>query len=256
MSHTDTYRQNEDYAEFLASWDPAFFGKYVDTLGGNAGPSRLLDVGCGVGQVVKALRDRGHAAEGVDVSEPNIRKAQEHVGHCQIYEGKQLPFPDDHFDGVGAFNVLEHVEEPEDFLRELVRVLKPQGRAVVSSPNFLRVLGFRDYHPRMRGLGQKLRNARTLLDIRRTIRQTPESVRFERMPPIVKEPFTPDDDAIVATNPFHMRFFLERAGCDVQRVECTDRHVASFIDWALNFTPIRFLWFNSFVVATKTGAKD
>jgi Kef-type K+ transport system membrane component KefB len=43
--------------------------------------------------------------------------------------------------------------------------------------------------------------------------RNPDAVRFDRMEPIVKEPFTPDDDAIVATNPLEMTFFLRRAGC-------------------------------------------
>ncbi len=69
---------------------------------------------------------------------------------------RRLPFPDRHFASVGALNVLEHVEQPEAFIAELVRVTEPDGRIVLSSPNFFRVLGFRDYHPHMRGVGTKL----------------------------------------------------------------------------------------------------
>ena len=74
---------------------------------------------------------------------------------------------------------------------------------------------------------------------------------FDRMPPIVKEPFTPDDDAIVATNAVEMEFFLQRAGCVVERVQCTDRYVAKPIDLALNLTTLRYLMFNAFVVARR-----
>ncbi len=251
MSHVDSYRNNEEYADFLEGWDPEFFSKYINTLAEETSGSGILDVGCGVGQVVKALRNNGFDAQGVDVSEPNIRKATEHVGHCTLYDGKRLPFEDNTFQSVGAFNVLEHVDEPEAFIRELIRVLKPGGRLVISSPNFLRVLGFRDYHVRMRGIKNKCKNAKQLLAILRQIRISPERVRFERMPPIVKEPFTPDDDAIVVTNPLHMRFFIDREGCTVLSVACTDRDVSPFIDWALNLPLIKYLWFNSFVVARK-----
>jgi hypothetical protein len=71
------------------------------------------------------------------------------------------------------------------------------------------------------------------------------------MQPIVKEPFTPDDDAIVATNAVEMRFFLERSGCAVERVECTDRYVLRPIDLMLNLTPLRYLMFNAFLVARR-----
>jgi SAM-dependent methyltransferase len=169
---------------------------------------------------------------------------------CLLYDGKRLPFPDGHFASSGALNVLEHVEEPEAFIGELVRVVEPGGRIVLSSPNFLRVLGF-GYHPRMKGLANKWANWRTIRAKRRQIRIDPESVRFERMTPIVKTPFEPDDDAIIATNPIEMRFFLERCGCEVEQVLCTDRYVAKPIDLLLNASSLRYLMFNAFLVARR-----
>jgi hypothetical protein len=121
---------------------------------------------------------------------------------------------------------------------------------VVSSPNFLRVLGF-GYHPRMRGLANKWGNWKLLGEKRRQIRTRPDSVRFERMAPIVKTPFEPDDDAIVATNAVEIEFFLRRYDCDIEQVLCTDRYVARPIDFLLNASPLRYLMFNAFVVARK-----
>jgi 2-polyprenyl-3-methyl-5-hydroxy-6-metoxy-1,4-benzoquinol methylase len=251
MGHQETYRHNQAYAEFLAGWDAAFYAKYADALRPARPGASALDVGCGVGQVVARLTEAGFEAHGVDVSEPNIERARQFSERCRLYDGQRLPFPDRHFASVGALNVLEHVEEPEAFIAELVRVAEPGSRIVLSSPNFFRVLGLRDYHPRMRGLGNKWRNWRRLCQKRRQMRTAPESVRFDRMTPIVKQPFTPDDDAVVATNPLEMRFFLEGAGCEVRSVACTDRYVARPIDWVLNLTPARYLMFNAFLVATR-----
>lgn len=253
MSHQDSYyRQNEAYAEFLAGWDAGFYAKYADTLKPSEPGARALDVGCGVGQVVARLKEAGFEAHGIDVSAPNIERARQFSDRCQLYDGRQLPFPDQHFASVGALNVLEHVDEPEAFIRELVRVTQVGGRVVLSSPNFFRVLGFRDYHPRMRGLGRKWRNWRRLIEKKQQMRVTPEAVRFDRMTPIVKEPFTPDDDAIIATNALEMEFFLTRAGCRVESVSCCDRYVAKPIDFLLNAGPWRYVMFNSFLVATRT----
>ena len=251
MSHQETYRHNEAYAQFLAGWDAAFYAKYADTLKPTEPGARALDVGCGVGQVVARLAEAGFEAHGVDVSEPNIERAKNFCPRCQVYDGRRLPFPDAYFASVGALNVLEHVDEPESFIKELVRVTRIGGRIVLSSPNFFRVFGLRDYHPRMRGIANKWRNWRRLQAKRRQIREAPESVRFDKMTPIVKEPFTPDDDAIVATNALEMEFFLERNGCTVERVECTDRYVAKPIDFALNLLPTRYVMFNAFLVATR-----
>lgn len=250
-SHQDTYRQNEAYAEFLASWDAGFYAKYADSLCPISPNAKVLDVGCGVGQVVARLTEAGAEAYGVDVSEPNIARAQKFSSRCQLYNGRHLPFPDQFFAAAGALNVLEHVEEPESFIRELVRVTQIGGRIVLSSPNFFRVLGWRDYHPKMRGLRNKWSNWKRLREKRRLMLSSPASVRFDRMTPIVKEPFTPDDDAIVATNPLEMKFFLEQAGCQVQSIACTDRYVAKPVDFLLNLTPLRFLMFNAFLLARR-----
>jgi SAM-dependent methyltransferase len=251
MSHQETYRHNEAYAEFLENWDANFYAKYADTLSPATPGARVLDVGCGVGQVVARLTEAGYEAHGVDVSEPNIERARKFSERCQLYDGKRLPFPDNHFACAGALNVLEHVDEPEEFLRELVRVAAAGGQVVVSSPNFLRVLGF-GYHPRMRGLANKWHNWKLIGAKRRLMRARPDSVRFERMQPIVKTPFEPDDDAIVATNAVEIEFFLRRYGCEIDKVLCTDRYVAGPLDFLLNATPLRYLMFNAFVIARKT----
>lgn len=251
MSHQETYRHNEQYAEFLANWDANFYAKYTDTLKPDRAGGRALDVGCGAGQVVARLTEAGYEAYGVDVSEPNIERARKFSSRCQFYDGKHLPFEDNYFDSAGALNVLEHVEEPEAFIREIVRVVALGGKVIISSPNFLRAIGYKDYHQKMRGLGNKWRNWRRLKEKRRQMRSAPETVRFDRMTPVYKEPFEPDDDAIIATNGPEIAFFLERAGCAVEEMSCTDRYVFKPLDLALNATPLRFLMFNAFVAARK-----
>ncbi len=252
MGHQESYyRHNEAYAQFLENWDENFYGKYADVLRPARPGGRVLDVGCGVGQVLKRLGEAGYQACGVEVSEPSVLKARGLGLDCRSYDGRHLPFPDRHFASVGALNVLEHVEEPESFLAEMVRVLEPGGRVVISSPNFLRALGWRDYHPTMRGLGNKWRNLGRVLAKRRQMREAPEAVRFDRMSPIVREPFQPDDDAIVRTNGLEIGFFLKRAGCEVEQVLCTDRYVTPLLDRMLNATPLRYVMFNAFVVARR-----
>jgi SAM-dependent methyltransferase len=251
MSHQETYRENEDYAKFLSGQDFGFFAKYADALKPSEPGARVLDVGCGVGQVVQRLQSAGFEAHGVDVSEPNVTRARQVCERCRVYDGKKLPYDDGFFASAGALNVLEHVEEPEAFIAELVRVVKVGGRIVLSSPNFFRVFGFRDYHPRMRGVLQKWSNWKRLWFKRALMKNDPGQLRFDRMKPIVKEPFTADDDAIVATNPLEMRFFLERAGCEVESVSCTDRYVSAPVELVLNLTPARYLMFNAFLVARK-----
>ncbi|MFM7804650.1 MAG: hypothetical protein ACKPGK_09190, partial [Verrucomicrobiota bacterium] len=101
--------------------------------------------------------------------------------------------------------------------------------------------------------GNKWRNLRGLLARRRLMGDAPDEVRFERMAPIIKEPFTPDDDAIVCTNALDLGFFLERNGCRLVEVACTDRTVPGWIDALLNGSPLKYGLFNAWVVAEKLG---
>jgi SAM-dependent methyltransferase len=250
-SHLDHVRDDTAYADILAGWDAAFYAKFTAALRPDRPGCRVLDIGCGVGQVVATLTREGHEAHGVDVSGPNIARARAFTDRCRLYDGDRLPYPDAMFDRVGALNVVEHVREPEAFIAEAVRVCVPGGRVVLSSPNFLRCLGWRDYHPRMRGVGNKLSNLRALLDRLSRMRSEPDRVRFERMTPVIKEPFSPDDDAIVCTNALDIAFFLRRSGCTVVEVACTDRVVPAAVDFLLNATPLKYGMFNAWVVGRR-----
>ncbi|MDB4664919.1 class I SAM-dependent methyltransferase [Verrucomicrobia bacterium] len=251
MGHQETYHHNKDYAEFLSGWETRFYRKYADAMMPENPETSVLDVGCGVGQVVAELSRRGVNVHGVDVSLPNIERARQRVAQCHVYDGAVLPFSEGQFGVVGAFNVLEHVDEPEIFLRELVRVVCPGGRIIVSSPNFFRVIGFRDYHPHMRGPLQKLSNLRRLLQKRRLLKGPFQDWRFDRMKPIVKEPFTADDDAVVATNPMEIARFLSHYGCRIESIACTDRPVPGMLDFLLNLGPWKYAMFNGFVIARR-----
>jgi len=250
-SHLDHVRNDAAYADILANWDAAFYAKFTQAMRPGTPGARVLDIGCGVGQVVAALAKEGFEAHGVDVSAPNIERTRAFTDLCLLHDGGRLPYPDGQFQRVGPLNVVEHVQDPEAFVAEAVRVCAPGGRIVLSSPNFLRFLGWRDYHPRMRGIVNKWRNLQGLLARRSRMRTAPDRVRFERMTPIIKEPFTPDDDAIVCTNALDLGFFLERNGCTVEVSACADRWVRPWMDRVLNATPLRYGLFNAFVVARK-----
>ena len=264
--HLDFYKKNRTYSETLRDSDPrqfqslprvggsaSFHGKYEKALIAGV-PKAILDVGCGVGQVVRSLAEAGFEAHGVEVSETNLVVARENKGAFQLYDGRTLPFADAIFDAVGAFNVLEHVEDPVALLDEMTRVLRPGGRIVISSPNFLRVIGWRDYHPHMRGLAQKWRNAGTLLRHLRAYEVDPAAVRFEKMSPIHREQFQPDDDAITATNAIDFRQYLRARNYTKIRVSCVDRPIPRWMEAILDFTPLRLVMFNGFLSADKAGS--
>lgn len=93
----------------------------------------VLDVGCGGGYTCEFLARRGAQVTGVDQSWACIQAAQAHAqqqGWTIAYRAgaaEQLPYADDRFDVVVCVDVLEHVRDVGQTLREVRRVLKPNG---------------------------------------------------------------------------------------------------------------------------------
>jgi ubiquinone/menaquinone biosynthesis C-methylase UbiE len=105
-------------------------------LAGDVAGRRILDVGCGAGPLLEALRDRGAIVTGMDKSSGMVEVARRRLGagaDLRVAElGSPLPFPDDAFDDITASLVLHYLEDWGPALAELRRVLKPGGRLIVS----------------------------------------------------------------------------------------------------------------------------
>ncbi|MBI3921260.1 MAG: class I SAM-dependent methyltransferase [Armatimonadetes bacterium] len=96
----------------------------------------VLDVGCGLGKKTAALRDRGLNAVGLEPYEHACETARKHYGLEVVCSTLQeAPFPDNSFDAVTLFEVLEHVPDPVGDLRRIHALLKPGGSVCVKVPN-------------------------------------------------------------------------------------------------------------------------
>jgi 2-polyprenyl-3-methyl-5-hydroxy-6-metoxy-1,4-benzoquinol methylase len=104
-----------------------------------AGPLRVLDVGCGEGQLTAAIARQGHAVVGVDVAEEPLRRAREqHAGlDVRLVDGDgdgDWPLGDASFDVVWAGETIEHVADTSAWLSQLRRVLRSGGSLLASTP--------------------------------------------------------------------------------------------------------------------------
>ncbi len=97
---------------------------------------RFLDVGCGIGSLVKSMQEIGWESRGVEISSNAIKIAKN--GGLNVYLGDliQQGFPSNFFDLINMDNVLEHVHNPLQVLTEVSRILKNNGRFYCSVPNF------------------------------------------------------------------------------------------------------------------------
>jgi ubiquinone/menaquinone biosynthesis C-methylase UbiE len=93
---------------------------------------RLLDAGCGAGEAARALAGAGAEVVALDFSVATVAAAAErHDGSAVTYvtgDVAALEFPDAHFDSVRCERVLQHLDDPDLAVAELVRVTRPGGR--------------------------------------------------------------------------------------------------------------------------------
>jgi SAM-dependent methyltransferase len=150
-------RRPENPSEFVA-WNEAMVERYDPDVYHTASPlpvrvieqlrvravvrllgarpdSRVLEVGSGAGNVLARLPGRRF---GIDLSKAVLAKARRRLGPgASLVRGDamSLPFADGSFDRVFCSEVLEHVLQPEAVVKEMRRVLRPSGTAVISVPN-------------------------------------------------------------------------------------------------------------------------
>lgn len=90
----------------------------------------LLDFGCGS----KPYRDLFNVTEYIGIDILNEAHTHENEAIDVFFDGVNIPFEDNRFDIFLASEVLEHVFEPETVVKELFRVLKPNGKGIISTP--------------------------------------------------------------------------------------------------------------------------
>lgn len=107
---------------------------------------KVLDVGCGTGEVAAALMELGHDVWGMDIAEPMVRHVRARLASNRFWVGdiEHIPFEDGTFDVVTCLGVIEYQASDEPALREIWRVLKPGGRAIVSTPSASSPLHYMD----------------------------------------------------------------------------------------------------------------
>lgn len=97
---------------------------------------RFLDVGCATGLLLQGMRARGWAVQGVDLCRESAEFAAGRRG-VPVFVGtlEQARFPPGSFHVVHFSHLIEHVPQPLAFLAEVRRVLRPEGYAVLTTPN-------------------------------------------------------------------------------------------------------------------------
>ncbi len=112
-------------ARSLKYW---LFGKYLKTLSPRGHSTRLLEIGCGQGDLLHAVRnDPDIEAEGIDYGAATTEYARSLGLRAYRQPLKDRRYPDNHFDIIVALHVIEHVQNLDEIAAEIRRILKPDG---------------------------------------------------------------------------------------------------------------------------------
>lgn len=130
---------NRKYGSFLAS-DKGYNGfrnrlrleKFTKVIKPQM-KDKTLEIGCNDGLLLNHLKRFSPNIVGVDINEQQVQKAQSKS--IKLMSATSLKFPDCSFDKVCAFEVIEHIPEIKRVFEEAYRVLKPEGKLVISFPH-------------------------------------------------------------------------------------------------------------------------
>ncbi len=121
--------ENKELWQFFGSKILKEVGRYK--TGGN-----LLDIGCFIGVLLEMAKTQGWGTYGVEINRAACEYASSQLG-LNVCEGElaDAQFPDKFFDVIVCNHVLEHLNNPLNFLFEVKRILKPDGVLIIGSQN-------------------------------------------------------------------------------------------------------------------------
>ena len=125
----------ELYEERYATEQNAKYKKTLQTV--DVSGMVILDVGCGLGLFFPVVAPSAAMVVGVDISRKLLKKAKKHSQRFPevfvvLADADRLPFRDRFFDEVFSFTVLQNMPKPSVAVREMVRVVKTDGKVAVT----------------------------------------------------------------------------------------------------------------------------
>lgn len=138
VTKTEFIRSERAYLPLAAQVNLYSLPKRREFLMIHAGPvpKRILDVGCATGYIALLLMKLGHEVTGIELNAQMAAEARSRGVNVVQHELEEpLPLPSGCIDLVHACEIIEHLFDTENFLRELHRILITQGVLILSTPN-------------------------------------------------------------------------------------------------------------------------
>jgi 2-polyprenyl-3-methyl-5-hydroxy-6-metoxy-1,4-benzoquinol methylase len=116
--------------------DGGFYDLEREIMAEGSEPPAILDIGCATGSLLAVLRDRGWDTQGVEICTPEAEYARQE----RQLDVSNLPLEENHFPPASfrvvlASHLIEHLNDPGGFVRELRRIIAPGGHLFLTTPN-------------------------------------------------------------------------------------------------------------------------
>lgn len=96
----------------------------------------LLDIGCGTGAFINKMKESGWQVTGLEPDETARKKCVENYGITPQLPDTLFELPEQSFDAITLWHVLEHVHRLQDYLQKIKALLKPGGVLIIAVPNY------------------------------------------------------------------------------------------------------------------------
>lgn len=120
-------------------WLPALedYVNKIRPLEGKISGRNLLDIGCGLGFLMKICQDNGWQVQGVDISDIAVEYARDTLGlSVELKRIEDVDFGGRKFNLILALGLLEHLEQPVEFIKRCYNLLEENGVLLIEAPNF------------------------------------------------------------------------------------------------------------------------
>lgn len=226
------YQSSERYRDDLITHDESFLEPFIILVQRYIEKnSTILDLGCGTGLSTRLLDEQGYSAIGLDLSPLflQVEKRSNPSTNLLVGDALDLPFPDQSFDAVVAFEFIEHVPNVPALLDEMLRVLKKGGHIVIHSPNLLSpyLPAFDILRLMLKGEGRPVfaKNMNQAvqwfinnmkISILKRLRSRPDFIY--RTPDLSEKEIGGDSDSVYLANQMDLATFFKNKGCAIDQL--------------------------------------
>ena len=218
------YNNSEAYYEALQNETEDYYSEFIALVRYNLKNKniKIFDLGCGLGQSTFLLNQSGYDVTGFDYSHRFISHARARYKNIKFIQGEaqKVNFSDASFDAAVSYNTIEHLNNLDLCLAELIRITKPGGLIIIQAPNLLSP----EYpFSAFKNSGQTYEGKKNLLELAamffRNIFWLAKKRVKRQFSLTYRQPIFDfscnDNDAASYLNPYDLKLFFTGHGCEI-----------------------------------------